>query len=201
MFSGAPTRSLLLVVGLAAAAALLVALADDAQAGKTQTETFSNTGTISFAGTGTGPASPYPSTIQVTGFKKGSLILDVNLTLNGFTSNNPDDVSVMLAHGQTNQGVMSDTGGTGDVANRTFTLDDEAPQALSDTASVVNGASFRPARFGADWPAPAPSALSVFDGESPKGTWSLFVVDDGFGTDGASFSGWTLTIKAKAPKR
>jgi hypothetical protein len=200
MFSGTPTRSWLLAVTLAAAVALSMTLADYAQAGKTQTRSFSNTGAISFAGTGTGVASPYPSSIQVN-FKKGALIQDVNLTLRNFTSNNPDDVSVMLAHGQRNQGVMSDAGGTGDVANVTFTLDDQAPTALSDTGLITNNTSYRPARYGADWPAPAPSALSVFKGENPDGTWQLFVVDDGFGAEPAAFNGgWTLTIKVHLPK-
>jgi hypothetical protein len=207
MFSETPTRpwpQWLLVaftVGLAAAVALSMALADDAQAGRTVTKTFSNTGTISFAGPGTGPASPYPSEIPVS-FKKGSRVADVDLTLRNFTSNNPDDVAVMVAHGQTNQGVMSDTGGTIDVANITFTLDDEAAVTLPDATQLQNNTSYRPARFGADWPAPAPSALSVFDGEKTNGTWRLFVVDDGFGAEPAAFNGgWTLTIKAKLPRR
>jgi hypothetical protein len=174
-------------------------LNQDAQAGGTQTKTFAG-GPISFAGPGDGPANPYPSEIQVS-FKKGSKIVDVNLTVNGLTSNNPDDVAIMLAHGQTNQGVMADAGGTVDVANATFTLDDEANLTLPDTTQIVGGTSYKPARYGADWPAPAPSALSVFDGEDPNGAWRLFVVDDGFGAEPATFNnGWTLTIKARSPR-
>jgi hypothetical protein len=199
MFSGTPTRSWLITAGLAAATAFSMAPADDAQAGRTQTKSFAG-GAISFAGPGDGPASPYPSEIPVS-FKKGSQIVDVNLTLNKFTSNNPDDVAVMLAHGQTNQGVMADTGGTFDVADVTVTLDDEATLTLPDAAQIVNGTSYKPARYGADWPDPAPSALSVFDGEDPNGTWRLFVVDDGFGAEPAAFeNGWTLTIKVKVPR-
>ena len=199
MFLGTPTRSWLVMVGLAAAAAVSLAPADDAQAGRTQTKSFAG-GPISFAGPGTGKANPYPSEIPVS-FKKGSRIVDVNLTLHNLTSNNPDDVSVMLAHGQTNQGVMSDAGGTVDVADVTFTLDDEAALTLPDAAQLVSGTSYKPARYGADWPAPAPSALSVFDGENPNGTWSLFVTDDGFGSDPAAFeNGWTLTIKVRLPR-
>jgi hypothetical protein len=199
MFARTPTRSWLVTVGLVAAAAVSLAPADDAEAGRTQTKSFAG-GAVSFAGPGDGPANPYPSEIPVS-FKKGSQIVDVNLTLNKFTSNNPDDVAVMLAHGQTNQGVMADAGGTGDVADVTFTLDDEAAQTLPDTAQLVSGTSYKPARYGADWPAPAPSALSVFDGENPNGPWRLFVVDDGFGAEPAAFeNGWTLTIKVKLPR-
>ena len=198
MFSGTPTRSWLFTVGLAAAVAFSMALAHDAQAGRAQTKSFAG-GAISFTGPGDGPANPYPSQIPVS-FEKGSRIVDVNLTLHGFTSNNPDDVAVMLAHGQTNQGVMADTGGTVDVAGVTFTLDDEATLALPDTAQIVNG-KYKPARYGADWPAPAPSALSVFDGEDPNGPWRLYVVDDGFGAEPAAFNnGWTLTIRVALPR-
>lgn len=199
MVSGTPARSWLVVVGLVAAAAFSVApVARDALAAKTQTKSFAGPA-LSFTGTTPLTASPYPSEIPVT-FKKGSKILDVNLTLNGLTTNKPDDVSVMLAHGQTNQGVMSDTGGTNAVNGVTITLDDEASLTLPDTGQLVNGTSYKPARYGADWPAPAPSGLSVFDGENPNGPWRLFVVDDGFGSDPASLNnGWTLTIKVKLP--
>jgi hypothetical protein len=198
------------MVGLAVAVALPMALADDAQGQgrkrrppaprtKIVTRSFAG-GPTAFAGPGTGVANPYPTTITVTGFKKGSRILDVNLTLNSFTSNSPDDVAVLLAHGQTNQGVMADVGGAIPFAG-TITLDDEAASPLPDAAALVSGTSYQPARYGGDWPAPAPSALAVFDGEHPNGAWQLFVVDDGFGANPASFNnGWTLTIRARVPR-
>ena len=186
-------------VGLASVVALSMALARDVDAATTQTKSFSTAQPIfRNPGTGTGKATPYPSSIPVS-FKQGSRILDVNVTLRSFASANPDDVSVMVAHGQTNQGVMSDTGGTVDVTNATFTLDDEAAVALPDTTQIVS-TRYKPARYGADWPAPAPRRLSVFDGENPNGTWKLFVVDDGFGAEPLAFNdGWTLRIKARVP--
>jgi hypothetical protein len=204
MFSGIPTRSWLLAMVLVAGVTLSTAPAhhadaDRVEAGRTQTKSFAG-GQVSFAGMGTGVANPYPSEVTVK-FKKGSKIVDVNLTLHGMTTASPDDVSVMLAHGLTNQGVMSDTGGANAVNGVTIILDDEAAVALPDTGQIVNGTSYRPARYGADWPAPAPSALSVFDGQNPNGTWRLFVVDDGFGDIPATFSnGWTLTIRVKQPR-
>jgi hypothetical protein len=205
LFAGTPTRSWLqwllvaFTVGLAAAVALSMALGSESDAATTQTKSFSTAQPIfRNPGTGTGKATPYPSSIPVS-FPKGSRILDVNVTLRSFASANPDDVSVMVAHKQTNQGVMSDTGGTVDVTNATFTLDDEATVALPDTTQIVS-TRYKPARYGADWPAPAPSALSVFDGESPNGTWRLFVVDDGFGAEPLAFNdGWTLRIKVRLP--
>ena len=187
----------LVTVGLAAALTVPMTLA--APKYRIVTRSFHG-GAITFAGPGTGPANPYPSQITVASFKRGSRILDVNLTLRGFTSNSPDDVAVLLARGQTNQGVMADTGGSVAVSNITFTLDDQAALPLPDAAQILTGTSYKPARYGADWPAPAPSALAVFKGENPNGTWQLYVVDDGFGAQPASFTGWTVTIKARVPR-
>jgi hypothetical protein len=194
------------IIAVAAAVAISITLADDAEARRfvTKTKTFSSTEAISFPGPSTGPANPYPSTIPVS-FKPGSRVADVNLTLNDFQSNNPDDVSVMVARGQTNQGVMADAGGSHDLFDISITLDDEAPIRVSDNNPIgAPGQGLNvvvaPARYGADWPAPAPSALSVFDKMNPNGTWQLFVVDDGFGGDPATIGGWSLKIKAKVPR-
>jgi hypothetical protein len=203
-------RLALIVVAsaVAAAVALSMALADDAEARRfvTKTKTFSSTEAISFPGPGTGPANPYPSTIPVS-FRRGSRVADVNLTLNDLTSNSPDDVSVMVARGQRNQGVMSDAGGSGpanSLVDTSITLDDEAPLPVSDNNRIgAPGLNVvvAPARYGADWPDPAPSALSVFDKMNPNRNWRLFVVDDGFGSEPATIDHWSLTIKAKVPRR
>jgi subtilisin-like proprotein convertase family protein len=42
-------------------------------------------------------------------------------------------------------------------------------------------------------------ALSVFNGTSPVGTWSLYVADDYFLYDGAITGGWEIQITAKQP--
>ena len=194
-----------LIIAVAAAVALSIALADDAEARRfvTKTKTFSSTEAISFPGPGTGLANPYPSTIPVS-FKPGSQVADVNLTLHDFRTDNPDDVAVMVARGQRNQGVLADAGGSWDLFDLSITLDDESPIRASDENRIaVSGfgvnAVVAPARYGADWPAPAPSALSVFDGMNPTGTWRLFVVDDGFGSDPFTIDRWSLTIRAKVP--
>ena len=115
-----------------------------------------------------------------------------------------DDVAVMLAKGQRNQGLMADVGGSADVTNYTFTLDDEAPSGLrlpDETPLQSSSVSqYKPARYGSDWPSPAPSALSVFDGMIPNGTWQLFIVDDGFGANSFVLTGgYSLTITARVP--
>ena len=55
-----------------------------------------------------------------------------------------------------------------------------------------------------EFPTPAPtpssaSALSVFDGTAPNGTWNLFIVDDAPGDGGVLIGGWSLTITATVP--
>ena len=64
---------------------------------------------------------------------------------------------------------------------------------------LVSG-TFKPTNIGAGdvfpVPAPAPtggSALSVFTGTNPNGTWNLWV-DDQFAPDGGSLSGWCLNV-------
>lgn len=167
------------------------------------TRTFTNPQAIAVgAAGGANVAVPYPSAISVSGFPRRSRITDVNLTLNNFTfTNSTADVAVMLAKGQRNQGVMADVGAGFGVNNITFTIDDEAANPLPAAAQLTS-TSYRPARYGGDWPSPAPSALSVFDKAGPEGTWQLFVVDDGFAANTGQFAGgWTLTIKANAPRR
>ena len=182
--------------------------------GKTITRTFANGGAIAIPGNGSassGPAGPYPSAIQVSGFKKAR-IRDVNLTLRGFTHEFPRDVDFFLvAPNGRNAVVMSDAGlngaGPSDVAVLTLRLDDEAADPLPLNALLTSG-SFQPnddtdSRFFPD-PAPEPSAntaLSTFDGITPNGRWQLFVVDNGAGDTGSVTDGWSLQITAKSKKK
>jgi subtilisin-like proprotein convertase family protein len=157
--------------------------------------------------TSSGMASPYPSTITVDGAPRG--ITDVNVTLNGFDHIYPDDVDVLLV-GPGGQAaiLMSDAGGgTPPIPAANLTFDDEAAVALPD-ATPVSG-SYRPANYAGElndptpvdsWPAPAPdavgtgTALSVFDGTDPNGSWKLYVVDDFPDFGGEIAGGWGLQI-------
>jgi hypothetical protein len=155
-------------------------------------------------------AAPYPSEFNVGGFRRGSKIVDVNLTLRNYTHTFPDDVDVLLKKAGTNPSrtVMSDVGGDIDVNNITLVLDDEALNGpLPDEDQIVGG-RFRPTNIGAvvdSFPAPAPpspnpgSNLSGFDGRNPNGIWRLFVRDDAFPDGGKFAGGWSITIKARVP--
>jgi hypothetical protein len=96
--------------------------------------------------------------------------------------------------------LMSDAGGSNDISAVDLTFDDEASGTLPDTAQIVSG-SYQPTNYGtADTfpsPAPAPpygSSLSVFDGTSANGNWSLYVVDDLGGDSGQIAGGFCVDL-------
>jgi hypothetical protein len=157
-------------------------------------------------GTTIGAAVPYPSNIS-SSFPTGSKVRDVNVLLRNYSHTFPDDVDVLLVHGQRNRTIMSDVGGSNDVNNQTFKLDDEASNGvLSDQGQLVGG-RFQPTNAEGgdtfDFPAPDPasanSALSGFDGLNASGGWKLFVDDNGTGDCGKIAGGWTVQIKAAVP--
>jgi N-acetylneuraminic acid mutarotase len=149
------------------------------------------------------PAIPYPSEIEVAGVV--GTVTKVTVTINGLSHTNPGSLDFLLVGpGDQNAIIWSDAGNLFDVSNITVTLDDDSPMPLPDNERIVS-ASYRPTNYSFGlpdtWPPPAPtpsggSALSVFNGTDPNGTWSLYLVDDEFADCGAIFSGWTLSITA-----
>ena len=114
-------------------------------------------------------------------------ITDVNVQLNGLSHTYPDDIDMLLVSpdGGQNAIFMSDAGGGYDVVSCNLTIDDEAPDVLPDSDQLACPGELQPANYepGDEFPAPAPTpsgdvALSTFDGGTPNGTWSLYVVDD-----------------------
>jgi subtilisin-like proprotein convertase family protein len=146
-------------------------------------------------------SAPYPSQINVSGL--APRVSDVNLTLSGLFHVHPDDLDVMLVGpGGQNAVVMSDVGSSGSLQGVNLALDDEALAALPDDGQITTG-TYRPtdAVVPVDpdgfEPGPTPSgasALSVFDGSDPNGTWSLYVVDDSSTAQG-TLAGWSLDIE------
>jgi subtilisin-like proprotein convertase family protein len=139
---------------------------------------------------GSGPASPYPVPIAVSGVS-GS-VTDVNLKLNSVSHTWPDDLDMLLVSPTGAKAIVfSDVCGSTDLLNVSFVIDDQAAAPLSQTGPCTAG-TFKPTDFvaGDTFPAPAPAGpygatLSVFNGASPNGTWNLYVNDD-TNTDG----GW-----------
>jgi subtilisin-like proprotein convertase family protein len=166
--------------------------------------TFSDTAPIQIPGSG-GTAAPYPSNIFVSGL--GGTITKVTVTLNGLTLDYVSDIDVLLVgpNGKIAT-IMSDVGGFASVTGVNIVLDDTAPNPLP-FQGLISG-TFQPTNLwtcdstnGIDvFPAPAPtavgnSALSVFNGQTPNGTWLLYVTDDrSDGNIGSISGGWSITI-------
>jgi subtilisin-like proprotein convertase family protein len=163
---------------------------------KTVTETFSNTGNIAIPGAGTeGNASPFPSPIEVGGFKQGQ-ILDVNVTLNNVSHAEIGNVGVMVVAPNGKGAILMNDAGSGPVANINLTFDDEATAKIPDDGAVTSG-SFLASVYEASNSTAPYLALSAFDASNPNGTWQLFVFDDSNNDTGSIAGGWTLTIEAK----
>jgi subtilisin-like proprotein convertase family protein len=173
----------------------------------TTTTSFSNTGAIVINDSprigGIAPATPYPSTINVSGVT--GKVTKVTVFLDNFSHSFPGDVDIaLIGPGGQRLLLMSDLGGGTDAVNADLTFDDAG---AAFGAAIVTG-TFKPANsatadvFPAPGPAgtfPDPQLLSVFNNLNPNGTWSLFVVDDA-GTDGGSISGgWRLNLTIESP--
>ncbi|HQL78410.1 MAG TPA: S8 family serine peptidase, partial [Verrucomicrobiota bacterium] len=147
-----------------------------------------------------GSVLPYPSPITISALS--GAISKITVTLNDLTHTWPDDLDVLLV-GPQGQSVLllSDAGGGNNMTNLTLVFDDAALAPLPDEEPLMSGA-WKPTNFEEDsaLPTPAPldpfgSALSVFNGASPNGTWQLFVADDYTSDDGGILAGgWALTI-------
>ncbi len=172
----------------------------DLNVNTTYTGTFTSSSLISIPSSGT--ATPYPSTLSVSGVPGGAVLKSVNL--NGITHTFPSDIDIMLQSPLgTNVVLMSDVGGFSAITNVSITLEDLlTPVAIP--SPPVDGSTYSPTNSGAsdDWAAPGPGlgfsqatpTLSMFSGNM-NGTWNLLVVDDASG-DLGSLSGWSLTFEA-----
>lgn len=183
--------------------ALLVAFASTAGA---QTTTHSNMTPILIPGTGTaaGPGAPYPSEIVTSGLP--GVIQRVTVTLNNLSHTWPNDVDVLLVapSGSTVLLLSDAIGGSGGITNRTYTFDDDG--AVMPSAGFPPSGIYRPTNYDTtsdNFPAPAPTApfgstLSSLIGQTPNGTWSLYVQDDTNLDVGQMAGGWSLTITTAA---
>ncbi len=145
-----------------------------------------------------GQAEPYPSQIVVEG-QTGS-ISDLNVSLLGFTHVSPRDVEILLVGPSRERTtlLMQGSGGGEGVTDLAVTFDDDAPPI--PVGSLANG-SFRPTSVDPSGfrdktgRAPSPphgTALSVFDGSDPNGTWELYVLNPIAGASGSISNGWSL---------
>lgn len=160
---------------------------------------FTNTSSITL--NDNSPASPYPSTITVSGVDGD--VTKVTATITNINHTYPDDIDVLLV-GPSQQKVilMSDAGGNGGTPLNfvTLTFDDAASGTLPDAGQIVTG-TYKPTDFetadNLTNPAPVrPYATSFagFNGSNPNGTWALYAQDDTFTDAGTILGGWVLAI-------
>ena len=142
--------------------------------------------------------APYPSEITVSGLTR---VQDLNVTLTGFSHTWPADVDVLLVGPQGQQAtLLSDAGSSTGVTGLTMTFDDQAAAAPPEGGPLTDGI-WKPSNFFTvddPYPAPAPTstgatALSVFNGTDPNGTWRLYIADDG-NADNGNLVSWKLTF-------
>jgi uncharacterized repeat protein (TIGR01451 family) len=151
------------------------------------------------------PATPYPSTIQVSGLT--AAVFRVRVTLTNLAHTYPDDLDVLLVGPEGQSAVlMSDAGGEFAAGGVTLTFDEDAPSPLADSAALQSGI-FRPTNYELTpdvWPPPAPAGpygtnLSVYRDTNPNGVWSLYVLDDSKKDIGTIAGGWGLTFSTLEP--
>lgn len=151
-------------------------------------------------------ASPYPSTITVSGLT--AAVHKVTVKLNNLSHTGPDDLDILLVGPQGGYVMlMSDAQTEPPLVDVTVTFDDAAALPVPDNG-LLSG-TFRPANYGsvADiMPEPAPPGphflgftnLAIFNGSDPNGEWHLYVYDDE-PEAGGWIDGWSLTISTLEP--
>jgi uncharacterized repeat protein (TIGR01451 family) len=153
-----------------------------------------------------GPATPYPSIINVSGLS--NVVGKVTVTLNQFSHTFSDDVSVLLV-GPANSGgqkvlLMSHVGGQSGTSDAVLTFDESASGPLPQSSQIVSG-TYLPSPYGTvNWPTNTPpspyeASLAVFNGSSANGAWSLYVYDGSAGDAGNIADGWSLAVTTIQP--
>ena len=213
--AGGPSRRVLLIGGSAAAVVAAVAIVVLSLGGGEETAPSPSapTGTTSPGGIFSndepiairdeGIATPYPSTIEVSGLS--AKITDLDVSIRGLSHGFPRDVDLVLV-GPSGQTVflMEGTGGSDVVSDVALTFDDDADPVPVEGA--LTSGRYRPTSsagdgFGFNGPPPIPEppygdTLAGFNGTDPNGTWSMFLFDDSSGSGGEVADGWTLAIGA-----
>ncbi|MBI3853192.1 MAG: hypothetical protein HY298_23325, partial [Verrucomicrobia bacterium] len=162
---------------------------------------FVNTSSITIPDSGN--ASPYPSTINVSGTV--GAITNLTLTFSKFSHGRVQDVNMLLV-GPTGVSavIFREISGNERSCNNSVTV------TLTDASFFPLPADFdlwseplRPADYdpgAGSFPLPAPAvpydgvALSTFNGQSANGTWSLYVYDDQAVNTGSIVGGWSLMV-------
>lgn len=159
-----------------------------------------NTGGIAIPESG--PASPYPSEINIA--DHNNPISRVQVNLNNFSHASPDDVDILLMSPSGRSVIlMSDAGGSAGISNLNLSFDDLSAASLPDSTAITSG-TYRPTDHepGDAFPAPAGAVtgrtLSSLNGTVANGAWKLFVVDDSGNNVGNVEGGWSILVGTTA---
>jgi subtilisin-like proprotein convertase family protein len=192
------------------ASVLLVSLSPESFARqKALLTVYSNTApiTINTASGLTAPttATPYPSTIDVSGMT--GTITKVEVTLKGLTHLNMSHLDMLLVSPSGAKYIfLSDAGSQIVPEDYVYTFSDTGASTLSSNPFPLPGTYLPTNNTGTSdvFPAPAPAGpynsppsatfASTFNGADPNGTWSLYVADATLGSPGSINSGWSLNI-------
>jgi subtilisin-like proprotein convertase family protein len=170
--------------------------------GLTSPATFANPSTITI--NDLSPATPYPSTIDVSCVPAPLSALTVTIT--NLSHTYASDI-VMLLVGPSGQAtmLMAHAGDGNPVSGATIGFSDAAAAFLPEFTPITSGI-YKPTiyRMTDNMPAPAPpspyaTTLSAFTGSDPNGTWSLYVADDNYADTGLIAGGWSLTLNWGTP--
>jgi subtilisin-like proprotein convertase family protein len=144
-----------------------------------------------------GLATPYPSTINVTGLPANAVL--TNVVVRGISHTFPADIDMALRAPSGDQVVlMSDAGGFAVMNNITYNFADSAAFAVLGTSLNPTG-NYRPTNIGAGDAFPAPAGttntttLAGLTG-TPNGAWQLFILDDLGGDFGTVSGGYELVF-------
>lgn len=182
---------------IAVIAAALTPLAPAARA-----QTFSNPAAITVPTSGAdGRATPYPSSIVVTGAPAS--IQYVSVTLRGVSHSFFVDLNVLLLS-PTGQKILllANTNAFGSASNATLTFIPDGASTLPESLANVESGVYACSVYNAPGalPSPAPAgpygtSLAPLTGTNANGTWSLYVTDTApFADNGTFANGWSITF-------
>jgi hypothetical protein len=174
-------------------------------AGSAGASTFSNPTPIDVPGcqggdcSSSGQASPYPSTITVSGLPDG--VTKVRATLSGLTHQDGSQVDVLLVGPAGQDTILMRQVCAGPQSSRTFVFDDAALASLP-LSGPCPSRTYKPSSTPSDHalfppnapPPPYDLAMSVFNGGPANGTWRIFVNDTGGAGVGVISGGWSLEL-------
>ena len=153
------------------------------------------------------PASPYPSTINVSNVSGN--IVKATVSVRGLAHTYPSDISMMLVGPQGQKVVLMSRAGSGvgsAITNVNLVFDDTASGGLVQNGVITSG-TYKPSDYNGalQFYSPAPAApyvtnLSALNGTSPNGTWSLYVQDDLSPDSGVITGDWLISFVTSAPQ-